>query len=168
MKIPVRINGEQIQIDCPPDANLLTVLRRRGYTGVKCGCQKGLCGACTVLLNDLPVLACLVPLAAVRNAAITTLGHFAQTDFYADIRKGFAGAEAHLCGICDAGKIFAAYQLLSNQISGQNIPDRDKVSETMSQLGCYCSDLDSLVDGVLAAAAFRRERKNAEETNGRR
>jgi carbon-monoxide dehydrogenase small subunit len=157
MKIPVTINGEQIQLDASPEAQLLAVLRQRGLTDVKCGCQRGLCGACTVLLNNTPIPACLIPIAAVRDGHIITLGHFAKSDFYTDIKKGFARAGVRLCGICDGGKIFAAYQLLSSQVP----PERQVIYETMSQLVCYCAGLDAIVNGVLAAADFHRERESA-------
>jgi carbon-monoxide dehydrogenase small subunit len=95
MIIPVTINDEQTQIDAEPDAKLLTVLRQRGLTDTKCGCLEGLCGACTVLLNNLPVPSCLIPVAALRDASIVTLSHFAKTDFYADIQKAFETAGVH-------------------------------------------------------------------------
>jgi carbon-monoxide dehydrogenase small subunit len=108
------------------------------------------------LLNNIPVPSCLIPIAAVRDAEIVTLEHFKKTDFYADITKGFSRAGVHLCGICDAGKIFMAYQHLSEN----STPDRTQVYAAISQLACYCADTDVIVNGVLMAANYRREREN--------
>ena len=160
MKIQVYINEAQVQLEADPDSKLLAVLRQQGLTDVKCGCRKGLCGACTVLLNNIPVPSCLIPVAAVRDAEIVTLDHFKKTDFYADIEKGFMRAGVHLCVLCDAGKIFMAYQLLS----GNSSLERVQVFKAVSTLECYCADTDTVVSGVLLAANYRREK----EYKGRR
>jgi carbon-monoxide dehydrogenase small subunit len=156
MIIPVTINDEQTQIDADADAKLLQVLRQKGFTDTKCGCQTGLCGACTVLLNNLPVLSCLIPVALVRDANIVTLTHFTKTDCYADIKRAFDAKGIHLCGICDAGKIFAAYHLLSSS----EWLDKSQVYTEVSKLACYCVDTGTIVQGILAA-------KTAGVKNGR-
>jgi carbon-monoxide dehydrogenase small subunit len=155
MKIQVYINEAKVQLEADPDSKLLAVLRQQGLTGVKCGCLKGLCGACTVLLNNIPVPSCLIPIAAVRDAKIVTLEHFEKTDFYADIKKGFSHVGIHLCGLCDAGKIFMSYQFLAENA----MPNRTQVYDAMSQFACYCTDTDTIVKGVLAAVNYRRERE---------
>jgi carbon-monoxide dehydrogenase small subunit len=156
MKIQVYINEAKVQLEADPDSKLLAVLRQQGLTDVKCGCRQGLCGACTVLLNNIPIPSCLIPVAAVRDSEIVTLDHFVKTDFYADIEKGFSRTGVHLCGICDAGKIFMTYQLLTENTT----PDRTHVYDALSQLACYCADTDTIANGVLMAANYRREREN--------
>jgi carbon-monoxide dehydrogenase small subunit len=155
MKIQVYINEAKVQLEADPDSKLLAVLRQRGLIRAKCGCQQGLCGACTVLLNNIPIPSCLIPVAAVRDAEIVTLEHFEKTDFYADIKKGFSRAGVHLCGLCDAGKIFMAYQFLAENAT----LNRTQVYKAISQFDCYCADTETIVKGVLAATNYRRERE---------
>jgi carbon-monoxide dehydrogenase small subunit len=151
MIIPVTINDEPTQIDAEPDSKLLAVLRQRGFTDTKCGCLEGLCGACTVLLNDNPVPSCLIPVAAVRDANIVTLSHFAKTELYGDIKKGFEKVGVRLCGICDAGKIFAAYHFLTRR----ERLEFAQVYDVISRLECYCVDTGTIVKGILAAGIRR-------------
>ena len=103
------VNGVSVEVDAPPMKRLLDVLREDcGLTGTKEGCGEGECGACTVLVDGLPVNSCLVPFAQVRGSAVTTIEglegrHPLQESF---VREG--GAQ---CGICTPGMILAAAAL---------------------------------------------------------
>ena len=96
MKIPLLLNDKKIVIETSsPKESLLTVLRRLNYISVKCGCAKGYCGSCMILLDDKIVPSCIVPVALARECKITTLEHFSKTEDYTDITKGFAKAGIH-------------------------------------------------------------------------
>jgi carbon-monoxide dehydrogenase small subunit len=159
MKMQLTINEEQVLFDVDPEMKLLSFLRSRGLMSAKQGCGEGHCGACTVLLDDEAVPSCLVPMAAVWNSSIVTLEHFSKTPEYGDILQGFAQTGVRFCGFCDAGKIFAAYQLLKNR--GER-PERSGIIKTMEAFSCHCMDSGRITNGILIAANLRRKRKNKE------
>jgi carbon-monoxide dehydrogenase small subunit len=159
MNIPVTINEKQVFADVDPELKLLTFLRSIGLISPKQGCGQGHCGACTVLLDEEQVPSCLVPMAEVRNYAIVTLEHFSKTPAYGDIQQGFAQTNVYFCGFCNAGKIFAAYQLLKNR--GERL-ERTGIIETMESFSCHCMDPSRIVSGILIAANIRRKRESKE------
>ena len=88
MKIPFILNNENIVVDTNPDTVLSKVLRENSIFSAKNGCDKGFCGACTVLLNNKPVPSCIVPMAIVKDSSIITLEYFCNTEDYNDIKEG--------------------------------------------------------------------------------
>lgn len=99
------LNGRETEVAAPPMARLLDVLREEcGLTGTKEGCGEGECGACTVLVDDRPVNACLVPFAQVRDRRVTTIEALADHPLTA----AFAREGAAQCGFCTPGMIVAA------------------------------------------------------------
>jgi carbon-monoxide dehydrogenase small subunit/xanthine dehydrogenase small subunit len=102
------LNGHEVEVAAPPLARLLDVLREEcGLTGTKEGCGEGECGACTVLLDDRPVNACLVPFVQVRDRRVTTIEGLADHPMLA----AFAREGAAQCGFCTPGMIVAAVAL---------------------------------------------------------
>ena len=103
------LNGSAVEVDAPPMSRLLDVLREQcKLTGTKEGCGEGECGACTVLVDDVLVVSCLVPFAQVEGASVRTIeglgtDHALQHEFMNE-----AGAQ---CGICTPGMIMVASQL---------------------------------------------------------
>lgn len=148
MKIPVTLNGTKTIFDASPDETLLTVLEKNSITSAKRGCLQGMCGACTVLLNDRPVAACKVSVGLVINSDIVTLDYFTKTEEYTAIADGFTKAGFKLCGYCNAGKIFAAYEILKMN----KMPTRKDVYEVVEHLSPCCVDVETLINGVLYAA----------------
>lgn len=147
MKIPVILNDEEKIIDAEPDETLMKVLRNNGCTSVKSGCTSGFCGACTVLLNDLPVASCKIPAGIVKGNKIITLEYFKKKPEYESIIKGFSKAGIKLCGYCNAGKIFTAYQILRQQ----KTPKKEEILANIRHLAPCCTDLETLVDGIFYA-----------------
>lgn len=148
MQIPLTVNDQQLIIEADCDEPLLDVLRRNNFISAKSGCREGKCGACTVLLDGRPVPSCILTAAAVRGGTITTLEQFSKTALYADIMAGFEQAGIHLCGYCNAGKIFAAYSLIT---SGRALT-RDSIRAQTAHLPCQCTDQNTLINGILLAA----------------
>ena len=151
MTVPVILNGNKTILEAPADETLMSVLRRIGCSSVKCGCGQGTCGSCTVLLNDNPVATCKIPLGIIQNADIVTLEYFERTKEYSIIIKGFELAGIKLCGLCDSGKIFSAYQL----IKMNKIPTRDEIYEQVRSLAPCCTDLNTLIKGIILALEIR-------------
>ena len=151
MNVPVILNGNKTILEAPADETLMSVLRRIGCASVKCGCGQGTCGSCTVLLNDNPVATCKIPLGIIQNADIVTLEYFERTKEYSIIMKGFELAGIKLCGLCDSGKIFSAYQL----VKLNRIPTRDEIYEQVRSLAPCCTDLNTLINGIILALEVR-------------
>ena len=151
MNVPVILNGNKTILEAPADETLMSVLRRIGCSSVKCGCGQGMCGSCTVLLNDNPVATCKIPLGIIQNADIVTLEYFERTKEYTMIMKGFDLAGIKLCGLCNSGKIFSAYQLLKLN----KIPSREEISEQVRSLAPCCTDMNTLINGIILAIEIR-------------
>lgn len=151
MNVPVILNGNKTILEAPADETLMSVLRRIGCASVKCGCGQGTCGSCTVLLNDNPVATCKIPLGIIQNADIVTLEYFERTKEYSIIMKGFELAGIKLCGLCNSGKIFSAYQL----VKLNKIPTRDEIYEQVRSLAPCCTDLNTLINGIILALEIR-------------
>lgn len=151
MNVPVILNGNKTILEAPADETLMSVLRRIGCSSVKCGCGQGTCGSCTVLLNDSPVATCKIPLGIIQNADIVTLEYFERTKEYSIIMKGFELAGIKLCGLCNSGKIFSAYQL----VKLNRIPTRDEIYEQVRSLAPCCTDLNTLINGIILALEVR-------------
>src|SRR5687768_6788513 len=103
------LNGHEADIDAPPMKRLLDVLREEcGLTGTKEGCGEGECGACTVLVEGEPVCSCLVPVAQVEGAAITTIEGIGEDH---PLQRAFVEHGGAQCGICTPGMILAALDI---------------------------------------------------------
>ena len=150
MKIPVILNDEEKIFDVEPDCTLMKVLQNNGCTSVKCGCSSGSCGSCSVLLNDIPVASCQIPVGIIRAEKITTLEYFSKTEDYKFITKGFMDAGIKMCGYCNAGKIFTAYHILKQS----KIPAREEVFANVRHLSPCCTDLETLVNGIFYAYKY--------------
>lgn len=158
MIIPFELNGSKVYSDANPGERLVHVLRRRfNLLGTREGCLSGRCGSCMVLLNNMPVPSCIVPVFQVRNASVVTIEAFSQTDDYRDIMKGFEEAGVSMCGFCNAGKIFIAHTLLQQNPK----PSKDEIRTIFSGNLCRCTSIEDLVAGVKNAGVIRRKRQNA-------
>ncbi|MBQ9626232.1 MAG: 2Fe-2S iron-sulfur cluster binding domain-containing protein [Treponema sp.] len=161
MKLTLTINEEKTVLDADPDMSLLELLRRQKLLSVKCGCGKANCGSCAVLLDGKAVLSCLIPCGIVRNSEIVTMEHFSKQAACQEILKGFEKAGVTLCGYCNPGKIFAAWEIISTFSN----PNREQVAERVSDLRECCVESDALINGIIYAAQihFEKERmkKNA-------
>ena len=143
------VNGSPYEIESAPLTPLLHVLREEaGVTSPKAGCQQGGCGACTVLVDGEPRRSCLLPVAAVDGAAITTVEGLGENGFLSPMQAAFTEGYASQCGFCTAGFVLAATALLERS------PDatRDDVLEALAGHVCRCTGYVKIVDAILAAA----------------
>ncbi|MBQ4377857.1 MAG: 2Fe-2S iron-sulfur cluster binding domain-containing protein [Treponema sp.] len=155
MKIPVILNSEKQILDAKPDESLLHVLRRLGLLSVKEGCTKGICGSCTVLLDDRPVPSCIIPVATIKNASIETLEFFMLTKEGEDIQDGFRQAGVNMCGFCNTARIFQTYALLKKVYR----PTMEQLDELADGIKCACCDRKTFINGVIYATANKHERE---------
>ena len=158
MKIKFELNGHPIEVDENPRKKLSEFLRQNNYFSVKNGCGHGSCNSCTILVNDEPMLSCIIPLAKIINSKITTLEHFMKTDDYEDIEKAFKELDINFCGFCNAGKIFTTYQIIKNIPLVKKNEFKEQIIEHISFFKCNCIEQDSLTTGIFLAAKIRKER----------
>jgi len=149
------VNGEPIELrGIPPMERLLDTLRERlGLTGTKEGCGEGECGACTVLLDGVPVCACLVPVCQADGAQLRTVEGLAAGGALSPLQEIFVEAGGAQCGICTPGILMAARALLDAEPD----PDRDRIREAIAGNLCRCTGYQKIVDGIHAAARAERQ-----------
>lgn len=141
------VNDEERRIDAPPEESLLSVLRNRlDLTGTKYGCGEGQCGACTVLLNGMPVRSCLTSLSAATHKKITTVEGLERSGKLHPVQEAFLAEEAFQCGYCTSGMIMSAVALLSTNPS----PNETQIKRAMNGNICRCGTYPRVI------AAFRR------------
>ncbi len=163
MQIEANLNNEHVVFNAAPEDSLMHVLRQQKLYKVKCGCEKGHCGNCMVLMDDKPVPSCIIPIGAVRNSHIVTLEHFKTYPEYSDIMTGFKNSGITLCGYCDAGKILTAYSLLKTY----KRPNLQQIEESIKYLDCCCTDRTTFINGILYAIAAKHKREG-KELNGKK
>ena len=147
--VTTTINGEQTEFLCEARQSLLEVLRDvLGMTGSKEGCNNGNCGACTVLLNGLPVDSCLVLGVEAEGAKITTIEGVAERGRLTALQQCFLEGAALQCGICTPGFIVAAQALLEKNPS----PSEKDIRFSLAGNLCRCTGYDKIVRSIQAAA----------------
>jgi len=143
------VNGVTREVDSPPLTPLLQVLREElGITSPKAGCQQGGCGACTVLVGDEPRRSCLLPVAALDGAAITTLEGLGGPDRLSAVQTAFYDHYASQCGFCTPGMILAVEGLLRR---GEQ-PNRAEIEEALAGHFCRCTGYVKILAAAEALA----------------
>ncbi|MCC6931027.1 MAG: (2Fe-2S)-binding protein [Gemmatimonadaceae bacterium] len=145
----VTINGRSRELSPEPLESLLTTLRERLFlTGAKQGCDRGECGACTVLLNGEPVCACLTLTRACEGASVTTVEGLATGQALHPLQEAFIVHDAVQCGFCTAGQLMSAVALLARDAS----PDEGAIREAMAGNLCRCGSYPGIVRAIQAVA----------------
>ena len=148
MPISLVVNGESHAIDTRPDRRLLHVLRDElGLTGTKEGCSEGACGACAVLVDGIPVVSCLLPVAAVEGHAVTTIEGISR-DGSTPLQEAFVAEDALQCGFCTPGQLVSATALLSSTPR----PDREQIRAALAGNICRCGAYPKIERAVLRAS----------------
>ncbi len=150
----LEINGEGFEVGDAGYLTLLDVLRDRlELTGTKLVCDRGECGACTVLLDDEPAYSCLTLAAACEGVAIRTIEGVARDGELHPLQQAFVENDALQCGYCTPGQIMAALALLERSPS----PSEGEVIHWMSGNLCRCGTYPKIVRAVLAASRTMNE-----------
>ena len=154
-EITCEVNGEPARVAFAPHKTLLEVLREdMGLTGTKHGCELGECGTCTVLVDDQPVLSCLVLGLAAQGRRVRTVEGMAEGGRLHPLQETFADLGAAQCGYCTPAFLLAAQALLAKD---QN-PSRDTIKEALAGNLCRCTGYLKIYEAVeLAAARMRGE-----------
>lgn len=147
--LTLEVNGEPTRVAFAPHKTLLEVLREDlRLTGTKHGCELGECGTCTVLLDDIPVLSCLVLGQACAGRRVRTVEGMATADGLHPLQETFADLGAAQCGYCTPGFLLAAEALLDANPS----PTRDQIKEALAGNLCRCTGYLKIYEAVELAA----------------
>lgn len=160
MAIQIEVNGRRRSVDVDPARSLLSVLRDElELTGTKYGCGEGQCGACTVLLGDTPVHACITPVSSVLGKPITTIEGLERDGRLHPLQQAFIDEGALQCGYCTPGMIMAGVAL----VHANPAPTPGEIGRAMEGNICRCGTYPRVV------AAVQRAAKSAEvsEKGGR-
>lgn len=158
LSISLIINGQRqtMAID-DPRVTLLDLLRERlDLTGTKKGCDRGQCGACTVLIDGRRINACLTLAASLDGAAITTIEGLADGEALHPVQAAFIAHDGFQCGYCTPGQIMSAVGLIAEGQAGQ---DPARIRELMSGNICRCGAYQGITEAVLEAQKTLADRK---------
>jgi len=150
LSINLTINGEPKAVELDdPRVTLLDLLRERlGLTGAKKGCDRGQCGACTVLVDGRRVNACLALTVSLDGARVTTIEGLADGGRLHPVQAAFIAHDGFQCGFCTPGQIMSAVGLLAEGHAGD---DPERVRELMSGNICRCAAYRGITEAVLEA-----------------
>lgn len=150
------VNGDPRECALDAGTTLLEALRYRlALTGSKQGCDKGDCGACTVLLDGEPVLACLTLARACEGRAITTVEGLAERGRPSALQDAFDRTGGAQCGFCTPGVLMSAHALLLRNPN----PTREEIALALSGNLCRCTGYTKIFEAVELAAAELRGRR---------
>jgi len=149
MIVNFKLNGEKVTADVPPYTTLTDMLRDElGIQTVKKGCEHGECGACTLLVNGLPVASCIILAPQVEGKHVTTLEGLEHKAMMIDLRQAYIENGAIQCGFCTPGMLISSYALLRDN---QN-PSPDEVKLAIEGNICRCTGYTKIIEAVLDAA----------------
>ena len=150
--VHIEINGVDHRLELQPRVTLLDTLRERlNLTGTKKGCNRGECGACTVLLDGRRVNACLVLAVAADGRKVTTIEGLANGPHLHPVQQAFIDHDAFQCGFCTCGQIMSAVGCIAEGHTGSNA----EIREWMSGNICRCSAYPQIAAAVEAVARER-------------
>ncbi|MCH7673206.1 MAG: (2Fe-2S)-binding protein [Proteobacteria bacterium] len=148
--VRINVNGQIRTVDVAPQETLASTLRYKlGLTGTKLGCNRGECGACTVLVDDIPSYACSILTHSVKAMRIETVEGLesANGDLH-PVQQAFVEELSPQCGYCTPGQVMAAVGLLRANPN----PTREEARQGMAGNICRCGSYDSYLNGVMRAA----------------
>jgi len=153
-QIKIRVNGVERELLVAPNELLLNVLREQlGLTGAKYGCGIGECGACTVLVDGEPILACLTLAVGVDGSEIVTIEGIAQSDGQLHpIQESFLDHAAIQCGFCTPGMVVMAKALLDENPTPEEQEIRDHIRGNI----CRCTGYTQIVKAIKECATQRK------------
>ena len=152
--IALKVNGEDVVADIDERMTLADFLRERLHlTGTHLGCEHGVCGACTVLLDDEPVRACILPAAAAGGRAVRSIEGFEHDPAMGVIRECFSRAHGLQCGFCTPGMVITARDIIARGACGSAQQIRTELAGNL----CRCTGYGGIVQAVeLARDALKK------------
>ena len=147
--LTLKVNGEICELSVAPNETLLDVLRDRlNLTGTKKGCDTGACGACTVIMDGVPVLSCMILALKCNNHEITTIEGLASQGVLHPLQQSAIEHNAIQCGFCTPGWLLSAKVLLDENPH----PTQEEVRTAIAGNLCRCTGYKKIEDSILAVA----------------
>jgi len=152
--VTLNVNGQQRRVDVMKQETLMTTLRYKlGLTGTKDGCDRAECGACTVLIDDVPVYSCSVLTHTVRDKQILTIEGLAKPDgTLHPVQQGIIDEQGFQCAFCMSGFVMAMVGFLKTNPK----PTRDEIAHGISGNLCRCQDYDKILTAMMRGAENMR------------
>jgi carbon-monoxide dehydrogenase small subunit len=161
-RVRMTVNGRAIEADVEPRRLLADFLREDAHLyGTHLGCEHGVCGACTILLDGEPVRSCLMLAVQADGAELTTVEGLAGDDGLHPLQEAFREHHALQCGFCTPGFLLTSLYLIREQ---PDLDDEDEIREALSGNLCRCTGYQNIVDAVRDAAG--RLRQEPQTTKG--
>jgi len=151
IKLRFKLNGKYVQVEVPTHWTLLRLLREKlGLTGTKEGCSIGECGACTVLLDGMPVNSCLVLAPKVEGRKVQTIEGLGTRDNLHPLQKSFVDHGAVQCGFCTPGILMSSKALLD---MNPNLT-REDIKDAISGHLCRCTGYSQIIEAIIAVGGI--------------
>jgi carbon-monoxide dehydrogenase small subunit len=155
--ITLRVNGESVSAEVTPRTHLADFLREHLLlTGTHIGCEHGICGACTVILDGAPVRACLVFGVQADGTEVRTVEGLADGEQLSDLQQAFSDHHALQCGFCTPGFLMLAEAYLAD---GATPLTEEQARELVAANLCRCTGYQGIIEAVLATARAREKRQ---------
>jgi len=152
MQIQLTVNGEAVAETVEPRTTLVDFVRETlGLTGSHVGCEHGVCGACTVLVDGEIMRGCLTLAVQCEGAHVETIEGVSDSGDIADLQEAFRRRNALQCGFCTPAMLLTARELLSNGA----VPSRDTIRAYISGNYCRCTGYQAIVDAIESVAQTR-------------
>src|SRR5438067_13195692 len=148
--VDVDVNGQRRQATVEPRLTLADFIRERcGLTGTHLGCEHGVCGACTVIVDGAAVRSCLMLAVQAQGASVTTVEGLSDAEKLSPLQAAFRKHHALQCGFCTPGMLTTAHALLTEEPQA----DKARIREVLSGNLCRCTGYIAIVDAVYEARA---------------
>ena len=155
-RVEFELNGKGVKLEVDGNRKLLWILRTDlNLPGTKYACGQGLCGACTVLVNEEAQRSCQLPVREVAGKRVATIEGLARGEALHPLQKAFLAQNAFQCGFCTPGMILSAYSLLKKNAS----PSESEVLQAMDGNLCRCGAHPRIVKAIQTAAREMKEKK---------
>ena len=146
----IAVNGRRHEVVVDARETLVDLLRHRlGYVGTRVGCEQGICGACTVLLDGEPVRSCLIFGVQADGCSVETVEGLAEGDRLTPLQAAFSEHHGLQCGFCTSGFLMLATALLREE----SRPSEERIREVLASNLCRCTGYQGIIEAVKAAAS---------------
>ena len=153
------LNGVAVSAAIETHHNLIELLRGFGLGGARESCGQGLCGCCTVLVDDVAVSGCLTLAVTVEGTRLTTIEHLDADGTLSPVQQAFVETGALQCGFCTPGFVLMTHQLLAQNPD----PDDDEIRHYLSGNLCRCAAYPEILEAVRRAATLMRSSPNRQD-----